>query len=200
MTKKIIAVCAVVLVAALVFLGIRFIPDNTSPGATPETEESDTTKYEYTTLEPLAPPQTEILTPTTVKKPQYEITTRIEENATRLNQKKGWQDNDLTLDLPKIKTGNVSTFEYVTDYGRRTIIRINVLSYESYLGYVTQLEEAGFADNNNRAHIPPTAPATVAMFYSSFDGERSFGAYWYGSESDAGFSCEIVICDYDQAL
>lgn len=197
MTKKIIAVCAAVLAAVLVFLGVKFLPGRSEPYS-PETEESST-KYEYTTLVPFAPAQTEILTPTTVKL-QYEHTTRYEENASRLSQKKGWQDNDLTMGLPKIRTGDVSTVEYITDKGRRTVIRIDVFGYGSYLNYIDQLEAAGFADNNGRAHIPSSAPSTVAMFYSRFDGSRSFGVYWYGAESDAGFNCEIVICDYDQAL
>ncbi len=197
MTKKIIAVCAAVLAAVLVFLGVKFLPDRSEPDA-PETEESST-KYEYTTLVPFAPAQTEILTPTTVK-PHYEHTTRYEENASRLSQKKGWQDNDLTMGLPKVRSGDVSTVEYVTDKGGRTVIRIDVFGYGSYLNYIDQLEAAGFADNNGRAHIPSSAPSTVAMFYSRFDGRRSFGVYWYGAESDAGFNCEIVICDYDQAL
>ena len=62
-----------------------------------------------------------------------------------------------------------------------------------------KLEKAGFKDNNSHAHIPQNAPSTVAMFYSKFDGERSFGVYWYGDSSSAGFDCEIVISDYDQA-
>ncbi len=196
MTKKITAVCAVALVAVLVFLGVRFLPRK--GGGADVTEES-TTKYEYTTLVPFAQAQTEILTPTTVKL-QNEFTTHYEENASRLSQKKGWQDNDLTAGLPKIRTGEVSTVDYVTDKGRRTVIRIDVFGYNSYLNYIAQLEAAGFTDNNGKAHIPSAEPSTVAMFYSRFDGNRSFGVYWYGVESEAGFNCEIVICNYDQAL
>lgn len=196
MTKKIVVVCVAVLAAVLVFLGVRFGPG--IGGGTDVTEEP-TTKYEYTTLVPFAQAQTEILTPTTVKM-QNEFTTRYEENASRLSQKTGWQDNDLTAGMPKIRTGEVSTVEYVTDKGRRTVIRIDVFDYNSYLNYIAQLESAGFTDNNGKAHIPYAAPSTVAMFYSRFDGNRSFGVYWYGAESDAGFNCEIVICDYDQAL
>ncbi|MBR3754052.1 MAG: hypothetical protein IKK49_02980, partial [Clostridia bacterium] len=65
--------------------------------------------------------------------------------------------------------------------------------------YVERLESAGFADNNNRYHIPEAEPTGTAMFYYSYDGERSFGVYWHGKESMAGFDCEIVVCNYDQA-
>ena len=193
--KKIIIGSAVAAVAvAGIFCGIRFAPQKQSEQPTNE----PTTKYEYTTLVPFAPAQTEILTPTTVK-PRPEFTTRYEENASRLSEEKGWKTNDLTLGLPEIRTGSVTTVNYVTDKGNRTVIRIDSFSYESYLNYVLRLEEAGFTDNNGRAHIPADAPSTVAMFYSRFDGSRSFGVYWYGDDSDAGFDCEIVVSDYDQA-
>lgn len=194
-TKKIIIGCVAAAAAvACVVVGIKFAPKETAEPTTQET----TTKYEYTTVEPFAPAQIEILTPTTAKV-QPEFTTRYEENASRLSEEKGWKGNDLTLGLPEIRSGSVSTVNYVTNKGNRTVIRIDTFSYESYLGYVQRLEEAGFADNNGRAHIPAEAPSTVAMFYSKFDGSRSFGVYWYGSDSDAGFDCEIVISDYDQA-
>lgn len=195
-TKITAAACAVVGVAALTFLGVKFLPRGEETTA-PQTEES-VLEYSNTTLVPLAPAQTEILTPTTVKQPA-EHTTRYDENASRLSQSNGWKDDKLTKGLPKINTGSVSTVNFVTDKGNRTVIRVDTISYEGYLSYINSLEKAGFTDNNGRAHIPDQAPSTVAMFYSRFDGERSFGVYWYGSDSDAGFDCEIVISDYDQA-
>ena len=194
-TKKIIIGCAVAAVAvAGAVIGAKFVPKKTAEPTT----EATTAKYEYTTLEPFAPAQTEILNTTTAK-PLNEATTKYKENASRLSESKGWRTNDLTLGLPEIRTGSVSTVDYVTDKGNRTVIRIDSFSYESYLNYVQKLEESGFTDNNGRAHIPSAAPSTVAMFYSKFDGNRSFGVYWYGNESDAGFDCEIVVSDYDQA-
>ncbi len=193
-TKKIIVFCAAIVAAVLIIAGIKFLPKNSGTAFAEETS----SKYEYTTLVPFAEAQTEILTPTTAKL-QPEFTTRYEENATRLSQIKGWQDNDLTIGIPKIKADSISTVEYVTDRGRRTVIRIDTLSYGNYLRYVEQLEKAGFKDNNGKAHIPAAEPSKVAMFYSMFDGTRSFGVYWYGNESEAGFDCEIVISDYEQA-
>ncbi len=193
-TKKVAIICAAIIAAVLIVPAVKFLPklNGASPAGEP------TSKYEYTTLVPYVDAQTQVLTPTTAKlKPEF--TTRYEENASRLSQTKGWQDNDLTLGIPKIKTGSISTVEYVTDRGRRTVIRIDTLGYDSYLSYVAQLEQAGFSDNNAKAHIPAAEPSKVAMFYSKFDGTRSFGVYWYGNESEAGFDCEIVISDYEQA-
>ena len=194
-TKRIIIGCAAAAVAvACIAVGARFMPKKAAETPTEETTE----KYEYTTLVPFAPAQTEILTPTTTR-PLPELTTRYEENASRLSEEQGWKGNDLTLGLPEIRSGSVSTVNYVTDKGNRTVIRIDSFDYNSYLNYIQRLEEAGFTDNNGKAHIPSAAPSTVAMFYSRFDGSRSFGVYWYGSDSDAGFDCEIVVSDYDQA-
>ena len=198
----IIAALSVVLVV-LAVLGVRYsdkiLPENTQSEKTQNTAEETGTTEVPTTLKPFVEAQTEILTPTTARPSPYITTERYDENASRLSQESGWKENDLTLGLPKIKTGSLSTVNYVSDKGRRTVIRIDSFDYNSYLNYVEKLEAAGFADNNGKAHIPETAPSTVAMFYSSFDGERSFGVYWYGNQSSAGFDCEIVISDYDQA-
>ena len=204
-TKKIIVAAVAFIAAALILLGIRysdkFLPDNgTSEDTGTTTANFDNlTVGDYTTIKPFADAQTEILTPTTVKAPGYITTERYDEHATRLSEENGWKDNELTDGLPKIKTGKVSTVNYISDKGRRTVIRIDSFDYNSYLNYIEKLEKAGFKDNNSHAHIPQNAPSTVAMFYSKFDGERSFGVYWYGDSSSAGFDCEIVISDYDQA-
>ena len=204
-SKKIILVAAVFIAAVLILLGIRysdkFLPDNGTSEDTGTTTANfeNLTVGDYTTVKPFADAQTEILTPTTTKAPEYITTERYDEHATRLSEESGWKDNSLTDGLPKIKTGKVSTVNYISDKGRRTVIRIDSFDYDSYLNYIEKLEKAGFADNNSRKHIPQTAPSTVAMFYSKFDGERSFGVYWYGDSSSAGFDCEIVISDYDQA-
>lgn len=214
-TKIIIIASAVVAVAVLTVLGIKFAgksePGGTTEPATTTAAQNTTVDFnnltvgDYTTIKPFVDAQTEILTPTTSKAPVSsvigvpETTKEHEEHATRVDSVNGWKDNELTEGLPKIRTSGISTFNDVTDKGNRTIIRINNFDYSSYLDYVDKLEAAGFTDNNNRAHIPSTAPSTVAMFYSKYDGERSFGVYWYGDSSSAGFDCEIVISNYDQA-
>ena len=204
-TKKIIVAAVAFIAAAMILLGIRysdkFLPDNGTSEDTGTTvvDFDNLSAGDYTTIKPFADAQTEILTPTTVKAPGYITTERYDEHATRLSEENGWKDNELTDGLPKIKTGKVSTVNYISDKGRRTVIRIYSFDYNSYLNYIEKLEKAGFKDNNSHAHIPQNAPSTVAMFYSKFDGERSFGVYWYGDSSSAGFDCEIVISDYDQA-
>lgn len=199
-TRIIIIAALVVVLAVLAALGVRysdkFLPENTHSQST---EETAAPSREYTTLQPLVEAQTQVINETTSKPQTVFYTERYDENATRLSQESGWKDNDLTLDLPKIKTGDVSTVNYISDKGRRTVIRIDNFDYVSYLNYIKKLEKAGFADNNGGKHIPESAPATVAMFYNRFDGERSFGVYWYGAQSSAGFDCEIVISDFDQA-
>lgn len=214
-TKIIIIAFAVIVVSVLTVLGIKFAgkseTDVTTDTATTTAAQNTTVDFnnltvgDYTTIKPFVDAQTEILTPTTAKTPVSatdkvpEGTIEHEEHATRVDSINGWKDNELTEGLPKIRTSGISTFNDVTDKGNRTIIRINNFDYSSYLDYVDKLEAAGFTDNNNRAHIPDTAPSTVAMFYSKFDGKRSFGVYWYGDKSSAGFDCEIVISNYDQA-
>ncbi len=202
-TKKIVVAAAVFIAVALILLGIRysdkFLPDNVLSEDTITTKAQQTYADPPPTVKPFADAQTEILTPTTVKSPEHITTERYDEHATRLSEENGWKDNSLTDGLPKIKTGKVSTVNYISDKGRRTVIRVDSFDYNSYLSYIEKLEKAGFKDNNNRKHIPQTAPSTVAMFYSKFDGKRSFGVYWYGDGSSAGFNCEIVISDYDQA-
>ena len=196
----IIAAFAVVLVV-LAVLGVRYsdkiLPETTQSADTQSKEEA--TPKETGTIVPLVEAQTEIINETTTKPQTVYYTERYDENATLLSQESGWKDNDLTQGLPKIKTGSVSTVNYISDKGRRTVIRIDSFDYTSYLNYIKKLEKAGFADNNGGKHIPENAPSTVAMFYSRYDGERSFGVYWYGAQSAAGFDCEIVISDFDQA-
>lgn len=201
MTKKIIIAAVVFAVAVTAVLGIRFSDKLFPPPGGEETQSTEETGTApvYETLEPFVEAQTQVMTPTTAKPQTAPHTKRYEENASRISQESGWRDNDLTQGIPKIKTGSVSTVNYVSDKGRRTVIRIDTFDYASYLNYIGSLEKAGFTDNNGRAHIPQSAPSTVAMFYSRFDGSRSFGVYWYGSQSSAGFDCEIVISDYDQA-
>ena len=209
-TKIIIIVAAVIVAAALAVVGIKFAnkpAGNEAEQAT--TAQTSTTKTansmpieigDYTTLKPFVDSQTEVLTPTTTM-PSVTVTTEAyEEHATQIDSANGWKDDALTDGLPKLRVAGISTLNYVTDKGNRTVIRIDNLDYDSYLAYIDKLESAGFADNNNRAHIPATAPSKVAMFYSKYDGKRSFGVYWYGDASQAGFDCEIVIADYDQAL
>lgn len=212
-TKIIIIVTTLVVAAALIVLGVKFAgkPDDiTTTAAQNTTATADTVTVEnYTTLKPFVDSQIEIIPPTTTsstqattvnpQSPTTAHTERYDEHATQLDSASGWKDNELTAGLPKISTSGISTINYVSDKGYRTVIRIQNFDYNSYLTYIDRLESAGFKDNNNRAHIPSTAPSTVAMFYSKFDGERSFGVYWYGNSSSAGFDCEIVVCDYDQA-
>lgn len=201
-TKIIIISALVIVLAVLAVLGVRysdkFLPEAAVSDDTQSKEETATVK-ETGTLIPFVEAQTQILNETTTKPQTVYYTERYNENASRISQESGWRDNDLTQGLPKIKTGSVSTVNYISDKGRRTVIRIDTFDYSSYLNYIKKLENAGFADNNGGAHIPDSAPATIAMFYSRFDGSRSFGVYWYGAQSVAGFDCEIVISDYDQA-
>ncbi len=201
-TKIIIVAALAVVLVVLAVLGVKYadklLPETTTSENTYSKENAGTTQ-EYTTIKPFVEAQTQIVNETTTKLQTGFHTERYDENATRLSQESGWRDNDLTQGLPKIKTGSVSTVNYISDKGRRTVIRIDNFDYTSYLNYISKLEKAGFADNNAGAHIPKNAPSTVAMFYSRFDGERSFGVYWYGAQSAAGFDCEIVISDFDQA-
>ncbi len=200
--KIIIIAALTVVLVVLAVLGIRYsdkiLPENTTGEGTQSKEETGAAT-EMGTLKPFVEAQTQILNETTTKPQTVYYTERYDEHASRLSQESGWKDNDLTQGLPKIKTGSVSTVNYISDKGRRTVIRIDNFDYTSYLNYIEKLEKSGFADNNGGAHIPENAPATVAMFYNRFDGNRSFGVYWYGSQSAAGFDCEIVISDYDQA-
>ena len=104
-TKKIIIAAVAFIAAAMILLGIRysdkFLPDNAV------SEDTDTTTAQLTyadpppTLKPFADAQTEILTPTTVKAPNYITTERYDEHATRLSEENGWKDNELTEDEQK---------------------------------------------------------------------------------------------------
>lgn len=222
-TKTIIIISAVIVAAALVVLGVKFASKPADNSATENVTSTavqtnanisvDVTGENYTTLKPFVDSQIEEIPPTSATTEQSSTTAPFvdtqtqapatteayDEHATQIDVANGWKDNDLTADLPKINSSGISTYNYVSDKGYRTVIRIQNFDYNSYLTYIDRLEDAGFKDNNNRAHIPATAPSTVAMFYSKFDGERSFGVYWYGNSSSAGFDCEIVISDYDQA-
>jgi len=208
-TKIIIIASALIVVSVLIVLGIKLAgksePGGTTEPATTTAAQNTTVDFnnltvgDYTTIKPFVDAQTQVLTPTTTK-PSVTVTTEAyKEHASRIDSANGWKDDELTAGLPKIRTTGISTVNFVTDKGNRTVIRINSFDYNSYLAYIDKLEAAGFTDNSSRAHIPETAPSTVAMFYSKYDGERSFGVYWYGDKSAAGFDCEIVISNYDQA-
>ncbi len=111
-----------------------------------------------------------------------------------------WPKHSLLDGVPKVSYRKIrNAVEYKTSRGTRYLISLENFSYSEYLSYLKKLEKAGFNDYNSRANVPEAEPRDVAMFYYSFDGERSFGVYWYGEESQAGVDCQIVICDYDQA-
>lgn len=190
-TKIIIAVVAVIFIA-LAFLGIRY-RDNfiTDPNATAGTQET-------TTLKPFVDAQTQIVGGATTN---AETTTKEKVTAKLVaSDVKSWPTDKLLNGLPKPDTRKISaSLEYKTTYGKQIIIRFDKFSYSEFLNYAKRVEKAGFADNNDRYHIPEAEPTGTAMFYYSYDGERSFGIYWHGEKSLAGFDCEIVICDYDQA-
>ena len=211
MKTKIFIVGVVVLVILLVFVGVRYsdkiLPDlGTTSADTQETtteeasaEVSTTAPEEKTTRAPFVEAQTQIISgkttvaseTTTNEKPTAQLVT---------GTVKEWPNNEVLSGIPKPDTLKISeTLEYKTDKGKRFIIRFESFSYSEFLDYVERLESAGFADNNNRYHIPEAEPTGTAMFYYSYDGERSFGVYWHGKESMAGFDCEIVVCNYDQA-
>lgn len=210
MKTKILIGGIAVLVILLVFVGIRygdkFLPEagtttaDTQELTTDEASEKESTAAdeEKTTKAPFVEAQTQIISaetrPTeaaTKEKPTAQLVT---------GAVKEWPKDACLNGIPKPDTLKISeSLEYKTDKGKRFIIRFDSFSYGEFLAYVERLENAGFADNNDRYHIPETEPPGTAMFYYSYDGERSFGVYWHGAESMAGFDCEIVVCDYDQA-
>ncbi len=211
MKTKIFIGSVVVLVILLVFIAVRYsdklLPDpGTTSADTQEltTEElsggeSKTGPEEKTTRAPFVEAQTQIISGNTTV--ASEATTNEKPTAQLVTSAvKEWPKNEILSGIPKTDTLKISeTLEYKTDKGKRIIIRFDSFSYGEFTEYVKRLENAGFADNNNRYHIPETEPKGTAMFYYSYDGERSFGVYWHGTESMAGFDCEIVVCDYDQA-
>lgn len=192
-TKIIIAVAAVA-VLVLGFLGVKY-----SDKFLPELNTSTADTQETTTLKPFVEAQTEIIGGVTAS--GEAATTKERETAKLISSSTaGWPRDELLNPLPRPDTKKISvSYEYKTAYGRQLIVRFNELSYKDFLKYIKKVEAAGFTDKNNRYHIPDDEPTGTAMFYYSFDGERSFGIYWHGEESLAGFDCEIVICDYDQA-
>lgn len=211
MKTKIFIGGVVVLVILLVFVGVRYsdklLPDlGTTSADTQEltteevfTEESTTIGEEKTTRAPFVEAQTQIISgKTTVAS---EATTNEKPTAQLVTSAvKEWPKNEILSGIPKPDTLKISeTLEYKTDKGKRFIIRFEKFGYSEFLSYTERLESAGFADNNNRYHIPEAEPKGTSMFYYSYDGERSFGVYWHGTESMAGFDCEIVVCNYDQA-
>lgn len=211
MKTKIFIVGVIVLVILLVFVGVRYsdkiLPEGgTITADTQETttekateKESGTADEEKTTKAPFVEAQTQIISGETTA--SAESTTKEKPTAQLVTGTvKSWPKDEVLSGIPKPDTLKISeTLEYKTDKGKRFIIRFESFSYGEFLDYVERLESAGFADNNNRYHIPEAEPTGTAMFYYSYDGERSFGVYWHGTKSMAGFDCEIVVCDYDQA-
>ena len=211
MKTKIFIGGVAVLVILLVFVAIRygdkFLPDlGTTTADTQELtteeaseKESTTAPEEKTTRAPFVEAQTQVISGETRL---TEVTTKAEKPTAQLvtGTVKAWPKDACLDGIPKPDTLKISeTLEYKTDKGKRFIIRFESFGYSEFLAYVERLESAGFADNNDRYHIPEAEPTGTAMFYYSYDGERSFGVYWHGTESMAGFDCEIVVCDYDQA-
>ena len=211
MKTKILIGGIAVLVILLVFVGVRygdkFLPEaGTTTADTQELttdevseKESTTADEEKTTRTPFVEAQTQIISGKTTA--SAESTTKEKPTAQLVTGTvKSWPKDEVLSGIPKPDTLKISqTLEYKTDKGKRFIIRFDSFSYGEFLAYVERLEAAGFADNNDRYHIPDGEPSGTAMFYYSYDGERSFGVYWHGEESMAGFDCEIVVCDYDQA-
>lgn len=192
-TKIIIAVVAVIVIA-LAFLGIRYWDKFAEPIGVTTYDTQETT-----TVKPFVEAQTQIIGGDAAS--SNEATTKEKSTAKLVaSDAKSWPRDKVLDGIPKPDTRKISAcLEYKTADGKQFIIRFDSFSYGDFLDYVARLEKAGFADNNNRYHIPESEPTGTAMFYYSYDGERSFGVYWHGTESMAGFDCEIVVCDYDQA-
>ena len=210
MKTKILIGGIAVLVILLVFVGVRygdkFLPEaGTTTADTQELttdevseKESTTADAEKTTKAPFVEAQTQIISAET--RPTEAATKEKSTAQLVTSAVKSWPKDETLNGIPKPDTLKFSqTLEYKTDKGKRFIIRFDSFSYGEFLAYVERLEAAGFADNNDRYHIPDGEPSGTAMFYYSYEGERSFGVYWHGEESMAGFDCEIVVCDYDQA-
>ncbi len=205
-TKKIIIAAVAVIAIVLIFLGIRyrdkFIPpvgetsydtQSTAESATAEI----TTKEGGTTMKPFVEAKTEIIT---TAAQMQELTTKQPETAQLMGERPVWPSDKIFEGLPSPAKKLISNAqEFKTEKGKRFVIRLNKFSYREFLNYLDDIEKAGFNDKNSRANVPDDEPSSVAMFYSAFDGTRSFGIYWHGDESRAAFDCEIVVCDYDQA-
>lgn len=208
MKTKIIIAAVAVIVIVLAFLGIRYW-DKFAPTIDETTYDSQdlseattateyTTKESETTIKPFVEAKTEIITQATSAAETQ--TTKQSETAQLLGERPVWPSNEIFDGIPSPAKKRISNMqEYQTEKGKRFVIRLNKFSYSDFLSYIDDVEKAGFKDKNNRANAPEEEPAAVAMFYSSFDGTRSFGIYWHGEESRAEFDCEIVVCDYDQA-
>ena len=202
MKTKIIIAAVAVIVIVLAFLGIRYWDKFFPPAGvtTYETENTDTPAQETTTALPFVEAQTEIITDaaTTAKSETQPTTER--ETALFIGEKPQWPADKTVSGIPAPAKRHISNAqEFRTEKGKRFVIRLNKFSYRDFLNYIKEIERAGFTDKNSRANIPENEPDSVAMFYSAFDGSRSFGIYWYGNQSKAGFDCEIVVCNYDQA-
>ena len=204
MKTKIIITAAAVVVIVLAFLGIRYRDKFFPPAGvtTYETESTEDSAQETTTVKPFVEAQTEIITTTaapTAANAEAQPTTE-RETALFMGEKPQWPADETVDGIPAPAKKHISNAqEFRTEKGKRFVIRLNEFSYSEFLDYIEKIERAGFTDKNSRANIPENEPDSVAMFYSAFDGSRSFGIYWYGSQSKAGFDCEIVVCNYDQA-
>lgn len=212
MKTKIIIAAIAVIVIVLAFLGIRYWDKFAPPiGETNEDTSSETefvTKAEYTTKEgdttvkPFVEARTEIITTAaeTTAAQVEETTTKQPETAQLMGERAIWPTDEIFDGIPSPAKKQISNMqEYKTEKGRRFVIRLNKFSYNEFLSYIDKVEKAGFSDKNNRANAPEEEPAAIAMYYSPYDGTRSFGIYWHGEGSHAEFDCEIVVCDYDQA-
>lgn len=203
MKTKIIFAAIAVIVIVLAFLGIRYWDKFFPPAGvtTHETESTDASTQETTTVKPFVEAQTEIITtaaPTTAKADIQPTTER--ETAIFMGEKPQWPADKTVDGIPAPAKRHISNAqEFKTEKGKRFVIRLNSFSYREFLDYIKEIESAGFTDKNSRANIPESEPDSVAMFYSAFDGSRSFGIYWYGEKSKAEFDCEIVVCNYDQS-
>ena len=203
MKTKIIIAAAAAIVIVLAFLGIRYRDKFFPPAGvtTYETESTDASQHETTTVKPFVEAQTEIITtaaPTAANNEAQPTTER--ETALFMGEKPQWPADETVDGIPAPAKKHISNAqEYKTEKGKRFVIRLNEFTYNDFLDYIEKIERAGYTDKNSRANIPESEPDSVAMFYSAFDGSRSFGIYWYGSQSKAGFDCEIVVCNYDQA-
>ena len=199
-TKKIIIAAVAVIVLVLAFLGIRYRDKFLPPSGITTEDTQSAPEQETTTATPFVEAQTEIITTAAPATNGETQPTTEYETALFMGEKPQWPA-DKTLDgIPAPAKKYVSNAqEFKTASGKRFVIRLNQMSYREFLSYLKEIEAAGFTDKNGRANIPESEPDSVAMFYSSFDGTRSFGIYWYGAQSKAGFDCEIVVCNYDQA-
>ncbi len=199
-TKRILAVIAA-LMAVFSLTACLSEKGSVEPSAEAPSSTVFTTKPGDTTVKPFVEAQTQIITsaPST-KKPESAEPTAEKVTDLLVKTVKSWPNHALLKGLPKANAEKIKqAYEYKNQNGVRYVVALDNFGYEEYLTYIGRIEAAGFKDNNDRANIPSSAPNDVAMFYSKFDGERSFGIYWHGKDSKAGFDCMLVICDYDMA-